>query len=154
LIPLKANYWSDIMNYDVHIVTTEQEDNQPFYPLSTKVIFHDLGINYDRTKSYFDKVNFSKVIENLWLLRKLLKSLNPHLVIIANQIPATLFFPLIGTKAKILREYHNTKFFQTKEKPTLLGRFKKYIDSKVDFQVVLSEEEKSFYDSDRSYHIP
>src|SRR5690606_35737665 len=38
--------------------------------------------------------------------------------------------------------------------PTLFSKLKSYIESKFDFQVVLSEEEKSFYDSDQIYHIP
>src|SRR5690606_26531777 len=37
---------------------------------------------------------------------------------------------------------------------TLFRRFEKYIESKLDFKVVLSEEEKSFYNSKRVHCIP
>lgn len=154
LIPLKANFWADEKNYNIHIITTEQKNNPFLYAFSPKVFHHDLDVDYDRSKSYFGKRNFPRVLKNLWVLRQLLKKLNPDLLIIANHIPVTLFFPLLGTKAMILKEYHFTQFHRSKRKQTLFRRFEKYIESKLDFRVVLSEEEKSFYNSKRVHCIP
>jgi len=154
LIPLKANYWADEKNYNVHIVTTEQDNKSSFYKFSPKVVHHDLDIDFDRGKSYFGYRNFPKVLKNIRILRQLLKKLNPDLLIIANHIPATLFFPLLNTRAKILKEYHFTQYYRSRKKPNLFRKFEKYIESKLDFQVVLSEEEKSFYSSKKVYCIP
>lgn len=154
LIPMKANYWVEQKGYNVHIITTEQRNNQPFYNLNSRVHLHDIGIDYDRDKSYFGKRNLPKVLKNLMVLRSLLKNLNPDLLIIANHIPVTMFFPLLGTKAMVLKEYHYTQYFRSKRKPTLFKRFEKYIESKLDFQVVLSEEEMSYYNSTIVQNIP
>ena len=154
LIQLKANYWANTDQYQVHIVTTEQDGNPSFYDFDEKVGLHDLNINYDRTQSYFGKENFPKVLKNIRALQKLEKQLKPDLLIIANHIPVTFFFPLLRTKAKILKEYHFTQFFRSKKKITLCKRFEKFIESKLDFQVVLNEEEKTFYDSKKAYYIP
>ncbi len=154
LIPLKANFWVEQKKYAVHIITTEQENNLPLYNFNPKVKLHDIGIDYDRTQSYFGKKNFPKVLKNIRALQKLLDKLDPNLLIIANHIPVTLFFPLLRTKAKVLKEYHFTQYFRSKRKLTLFKRFEKYVESQLDFQVVLNEEEKTFYTSSKVVHIP
>src|SRR5690554_4258143 len=96
LIQLKANFWTSDKGYEIHIVTTEQGSKTPFYTFDSKVNFLDLNINYNRNKSYFSIGNFFKVIKNLLSLRSLLKKIKPDLLIIANHIPATLFFTFLG----------------------------------------------------------
>ncbi|MCR9227828.1 MAG: glycosyltransferase [Flavobacteriaceae bacterium] len=154
LIRIKANYWAGKAKYNIHIVTTEQGSNPPFYTFNPKVAIHDLNINYNRNQSYFGRANFPKVLKNIIELSKLERKLKPDLLIIANHIPVTLFFPLLRTKAKILKEYHYTQFFISKKKATLFKKFETYIESLIDFQVVLNKEEESFYDSNKVYHIP
>jgi glycosyltransferase involved in cell wall biosynthesis len=88
------------------------------------------------------------------VLRSLLKNIKPDLLIIANHIPVTLFFPLLGTNAKILKEYHFTQYFKSRKRMSLFRRLESFIESKLDFQVVLNEEEKSFYESDNVIYIP
>src|SRR5690606_34806893 len=129
------------------IVTTEQGTNLPFHTFNPNVKFHDLGINYNRDKSYFKIKNFLKILKNLLELKKLLKNLKPDLLIIANNIPASFFFPFLNTKAKVLKEYHNTQYFKSKAKHTFFKKLENYIESKLDYQIVLSEEEKSFFSS-------
>ncbi|HBU79849.1 MAG TPA: hypothetical protein DEF18_17260 [Muricauda sp.] len=153
LIQLKANHWVN-NNYVVHIITTEQGANTPFYEFDRKIGLHDLGIDYDRNQSYFGKKNLPKVIKNFWLLRKSLKKISPDLLIIANHIPVTFFFPLLKSKSKVLKEYHFTQFFRSQKKVSLFKRFENYIESKLDFQVVLNKEETTFYNSDKVQHIP
>ncbi len=53
LVALKANYWADVFQYEVTIVSTEQHQKLLVYKLSNKVKFIDLYINYHREKSYF-----------------------------------------------------------------------------------------------------
>lgn len=153
LIQLKANYWVN-NNYLVHIITTEQGANPSFYKLDPKIGVHDLAIGYDRNQSYFGKKNLPKVIRNLRLLRKSLKKISPDLLIIANHIPVTYFFPLLKVNSKVLKEYHFTQFFRAQKKVSLFKRFENYVESKLDFQVVLNEEETIFYNSGKVYHIP
>lgn len=154
LINIKANYWSTIKGHRIDIVTTEQKGEKNFYRFSEQVSFHDLGIDYNRNSSYFGPKNIAKVLKNFWRLNKLLKGLKPDLVIIANHIPVTFFFPLLATRAKFLKEYHFTQFHRSKMKLTPMIRFEKFIEKFLDFKVVLNEEEKSFYTKGQIVHIP
>ena len=52
VLSLKANYLADKMGYEVYIVTTGQKNNEPYYPMSKKIRFIDLGINYDELESF------------------------------------------------------------------------------------------------------
>lgn len=47
----KASYLADVLNYDVTIITTDQKNRPPFFPISDKIKLHDLNINYDRYES-------------------------------------------------------------------------------------------------------
>lgn len=154
LIQTKANYWAIKKGYQVHIITTEQENKPPFYSFNPSISLYDLNITYNRTKSYFSFQNLLFVFKNLWYLQKKIKILSPDLVIIANQIPVALFFPLLKSKAKFLKECHNTKYFQTQEKQSLFNKVENYIESMLNFQVVLNKEEKDFYKSKGVVHIP
>ena len=42
----KANYFADVMGYDVTIITTDRESRENFFDFSSKTTFFDLGINY------------------------------------------------------------------------------------------------------------
>ncbi len=46
VISEKANYFADICNYDVYIVTTQQNGTPLYFPLSPKVKHIDLGVNF------------------------------------------------------------------------------------------------------------
>ena len=53
----KVNYLASMPNMEVYIVTTEQGNRPSCYPLDTKIKLIDLGVNYNRTKSYFSIEN-------------------------------------------------------------------------------------------------
>ena len=154
LICLKSNYWVQVKEYEVHIITTENKKSGAFYNLDSKIEHYDLGINYNRGKSYFSYPNIFKVFANYFRLKKILRSLKPEFVIIANHIPVTFFFPLLFSKSKIIKEYHFSKYYRSKLKPSLSGRIAAYIESKLDYQLVLNPEEKEFYSSQTAVCIP
>lgn len=43
----KANYLADVLGYEVTILTSEQQNRVPYYPLSQRVRHHDLGVVID-----------------------------------------------------------------------------------------------------------
>jgi hypothetical protein len=57
----KANYFADVLGYEVYILTTEQKGKAACYPLSDKIIKTDIAINYQRAKSYFHPANLVKM---------------------------------------------------------------------------------------------
>lgn len=154
LINLKSNYWVNVKGYEVHIITTEQKNANPFYEMNPKIKLYDLSVNYDRSKSYFGPKNFIKVIKNYFKLQKKLSALKPNLVIVANHIPVTYFFPFLFSKAKFLKEFHYSQFYLSKNSNSIFNKVEKYLESKFDFLVVLSLEEKQFYAHKNVITIP
>ena len=153
LVAIKANYWSSVFGYDVTILSTEQNGKPLIYDLNEKVKFNDLGIDFDRTKSYFSTVNILKLIKNIKFLQQFIFKQKPDFVIVASHIPMTYVLPfLITGKTKTVKEFHFTKFYDSK-----LGIKNKLlisIESKYDYLVVLSQEEQGFYYSKNTVVIP
>lgn len=154
LIKLKANWWASSKRYNVTIITTEQKNKKPFYKLNKSINVLDLDINYNREKSYLSFSNLLLLIKNYMRLNRWLRHNKPDLIIISNHIPVTFFFPFLRTKGKFLKEYHFTQYYRNKRKSSMLNKFEKYIESKLDFQLVLNLEECSYYDSSKAVHIP
>lgn len=153
LVALKANYWATVFGYEVTIVSTEQR-GQPFiYPLSDKVICTDLGIDYNREKSYFSFGNAWKALRNIFMIQNYILKEKPDFIIVASHIPVTYFLPFLNRNAKIAKEFHFTKFERSKQKGFKAGIID-WIESRYDFLVVLSDEEATFYPSDNAVVIP
>ncbi len=148
LIYLKGNYWVTHDHHEVHVITTEQQGKKPYYPMDSKIRLHDLDVNYNRFTSYFSPKNLIKIFKNFIRLQSRLHKIKPDIVIVANHIPVTFFFPLLYTKAKFLKEFHFSKFYLSKRKKTLFRRFESYLESKFHFLVVLNPEERAFYEYD------
>lgn len=62
----KANYFADVMGYDVTIITTDRGSKENFFDFSSKVHFIDLDINYQE----LDGLPFSKRLKNQIQKRK------------------------------------------------------------------------------------
>lgn len=45
VLTTKANYLADVLGYEVHIVTARQKGRGTFFPLSERVVLHDLDAN-------------------------------------------------------------------------------------------------------------
>jgi glycosyltransferase involved in cell wall biosynthesis len=152
LVALKANYWATVFNYDVTIISTEQLGKPIIYPLSDKVKFVDLGINYHREKSYFSLANGLKAITNIFKIQHYISKENPHFIVVASHIPITYFLPFLYRKAIICKEFHFTKFERVKHND-FKTKVINFIERKYDFLVVLSHEEKTFYASNNTVVI-
>ena len=69
----KSNYFIENKKADVYIITSEQKENLPCYPIHSDVVFEDLGINYNREISYFNPSNFYKIPKHYFRLKKVIK---------------------------------------------------------------------------------
>ena len=96
----KANYLVNQNKTEVYIITTEQLGNLPCYYLDPKIKLIDLNINYNRSKSYFSRENLLKAKKHFSSQRKILKELQPDIVISPNY--NNYWLPYIKNKAKIL----------------------------------------------------
>lgn len=58
VLTIKANYFADVLGYDIYIILTDGKNKKPYYPLSPKIHVINLDINFDElwNKSFFKKV--------------------------------------------------------------------------------------------------
>jgi len=153
LVAIKATYWSSEFGYDVTILSTEQAGKPLIYDLNEKVKFQDLAIDFERTKSYFSITNVLKLLKNIFRLQQFIFKQKPDFILVASHIPMTYVLPfLITGKAKTIKEFHYTKFYDTNQ--GIKNKFLIFIESKYDFLVVLSQEEQRFYYSKNTVVIP
>lgn len=156
----KANYLANQNGVEVYIVTTEQGMNAACYPLDEKIKLIDLGINYNRTKSYFSAENLRKAVLHFKTQKKLFKKLQPDIIISPNFNFDHYWLPLISSKAKLIKERHSSRSFEAEQRST--GAFKAklkfwlndYVDRFYDRIVVLNEDEKTYVKSGNAVVIP
>lgn len=152
LVVLKANYWATVFNYDITIISTEQYQKPIIYSLSNKVKFIDLALNYNRNKSYLSISNVYKFIKNIVRIQKYLFAQKPDFILVASHIPITYFAPFLIGKAKTIKEFHFSKYNESKQ--GVKNKVLAYIESKYDFLVVLSKEEQQYYYSKNTVVLP
>jgi len=153
----KINYLVKQQNYEVHLLTTEQKNKTHCYTTNNKLITHDLGINYHRETSYFHPKNLLKVPFHFFRLKKQLKQINPDIVI----TPHYDFSFFLHKKSKKIKEYHSSKYFESKNRnnnksifKNILYKLNDFIESKYDNIIILTKDEKQHYKSNNTIVIP
>ncbi|KQR91847.1 hypothetical protein ASG01_12640 [Chryseobacterium sp. Leaf180] len=152
----KANYFADVLGYEVIILTSEQKHRNACYILSEKIKQLDLGINYNRSKSFFSIENLLKIPKHFLSLKNKYKMLNPDFVIVSNFGFDFYMTPFINRGSKKIKEFHSSRFFEHKIRSTSLSvltrlRYKitDWIESLYDRIIVLNPEEITFYKSSK-----
>ena len=146
----KANHMADKWNAEVIIVTTDQKNNPPVYPLSSKIKHIDLGINYEDYRKPGVIANFFSqahcVRTHKQKMKNLLRQERPDIVV-------TLFgremnwLGKINDGSKKILEYHFARHVlkQSAQKHPLLW-WKYWIKMRAlndyDLFAVLTEEDK------------
>lgn len=157
----KANYFADVCGHDIIILTSEQKRKNPCYPLSSKIQLIDLEINYNRNKSYFSLNNLLKLPLHFYKLYQFLNQIQPDVVIVSNFGFETYFSPFLYRKAKKIKEFHSSRYFETVQRKQNNSFFKElryrlndWIESQYDHLIVLNQDEVSYYKSDNVVVIP
>ena len=154
----KANYFADILNDEVIILTYNQEKKPSRYPLSKKIKQLDLGINYKVGKSYFHPDHLRLIPKHIRLLTESLKKLNPDVVISASFGPDFYFLPFVLNKIPKIKEFHSSRFFEKKNtispKAKILKKVSDLIENKYDHLVILNSSEKDFYSNKKLTVLP
>lgn len=157
----KANYFADVCDYEVILLTNGQKGKRPCYPLSSKIQLLDLGIDYNRKKSYFSWANLTKVPGHIYRLHRIFHKLQSDVVIVSNFGFDTYFVPFLYKKAKKIKEFHSSRYFESKQRGQENSFFKKkchqlndWVGTKYDYLVVLNQDEVSYYKSDNVVVIP
>ncbi|WP_299436933.1 glycosyltransferase family 4 protein [uncultured Aquimarina sp.] len=160
VLSIKANYFAAQENTEVHIITTEQKEEIPCYTFDEKIIFKDLGINYNRRKSYFHPKNLKKLPKHISRTKSAIKEIKPDVVVVCSHSVDTYFVPFIMKRIPKVKEFHYSKFIEKdkRENPSLFKKFffkfADYVESKYDKLVILNKDEASFYKSNNTVVIP
>lgn len=159
-IATKANYFVNLPDVEVVIVTTEQNGKPPCYPIDQRVRMVDIGINYSRDLSYFTMSNLGKVFRHFRCQKKLFNELQPDVVISPNFNFDHYWLPFLVPKAKLIKERHGSRYAEEEKSrtATVLGKIKimldDWIDARYDHIVVLNQDEKKYVKSDNAVVIP
>ena len=142
---MKLNYWVETGN-DVYLSTYEQGDKPFVYPISSKVHYEDLNINYNVDYTYESLYSFrclKLVSKHFFRTVSLLKKIKPDVIIVPNFGYEFWFLPLIKGRSMLVREYHDSQY-QRK-----FGSIKVCIDDFIqrfyDAVVVLTPQEVSYF---------
>lgn len=141
VLSIKANYFVEHFNYEVHILSQNEESELPFYDFNSEIVFHNITLNGDAFK-------FLKSYKNQ--LNQTIQKIKPDVILVAdNGLKAFVFPFIIKTKTPIVFEIHGSKYIEEKfQKNDFFSksiqkfkyRFKDFGTRKFTKTVVLSEE--------------
>lgn len=156
----KVNYLARQDVAEVYIVTTEQSQKPPCYSLNAKIHLIDLGVNYNRCKSYFSMENLLKALKHFVRQKKLFRELSPDFIISPNYNFDHYWLPFMDRNTKLIKERHGSRFFELYQRKNaslvqkLKFAFNDYIDAQYDKIIVLNPHEKAYVQSDNAVVIP
>lgn len=157
---IKNNY-----NYEITILTTDQNNNNYFYNIDKKIEIIDLGINYfdSESKNFFKRVIEFKKKQKIHLkkLNQIINNINPDIIISFGYQDKWLL-PFLQKKSKIILEHHTEKNFALKQNNNIFYKIKNYyhlwkekkLITLYDKFLVLTEEDKKQWNDKRVEVIP
>ncbi|SHI35341.1 glycosyltransferase family 4 protein [Aquimarina spongiae] len=160
VLSIKANYFAKQEGNQVYVVTSEQKNNKPCYFFDERIKFQDLGINYNRYKSYFHPKNLLKLPGHIGKTKSVIKKLQPDVVVVCSHSADTYFVPFLVKRVPKVKEFHYSKFIEEgkRKRPGVFKkwffRFADYVESKYDKLVILNNDESNYYKSNNTVVIP
>jgi glycosyltransferase involved in cell wall biosynthesis len=155
VIAIKANYFVEHFGYEVHILSQNEEDIQPFYDFDYDVIFHNMILKGNIFK-FFN--SFQKQINQK------IKEIKPDIILVAdNGLKAFVFPFIVKTKTPIIFECHGSKFIEEQDQNTnfisksiqkLKYQFKDFSAQKFTKIVTLSDESLKEWNIENGVVIP
>ena len=156
----KANYFSEVLNYEVYILTTEQNNKPSCYRLNPDIKLIDININYNRSKSYLTAENLKKIFRHYYCWNRMIKNIKPDVLIVCNQAFDMYWVPFRFSKISKIREFHSSRYFEqlTRINGSVFQKIKfkvtDFVESKFDKIIVLNKDEQKFYKTKNTYVIP
>ncbi|WP_034039887.1 glycosyltransferase family 4 protein [Wocania ichthyoenteri] len=161
VISLKSNHLSEIEGVEVLILTNEQKKNKPCYYFDNKIKHIDLGINYNRKTSNLTFENIFKVYKNFLRIRTFLRKNKPDVLVVCNYNFDYFFLPFLRKKTLKIKEIHDSRFYPLLRRKANKSIIKKviykisdWIESKYNYVVVLTLDEKKYYKGKNVKVIP
>lgn len=156
----KANYFAALPEVEVYVVTAEQKNLPPRYSLDSRIKLLDLGVDYDRTKSYFSIQNLKKAKLHYQKQKALFKSLKPDVIISPNFNFDHYWLPFIKGNAKLIKERHSSRYQEEEQRQSasFLKRLKyelsDWVERRYNHIVVLNVDEAQYVKTGNAAVIP
>ncbi|AOW09575.1 glycosyltransferase family 4 protein [Flavobacterium gilvum] len=137
VLSIKANYFVENFGYEVHVLSQNEDNLEPFYSFNSKIIFHNMNLGGNIFRFFF---LFQKSVNQK------IKAINPDVVLVADNGLKAFSYPFIlKTKTPIVFECHGSKYVEEKaSKASFLLKlkywFKDFAAGKFTKMVALSEE--------------
>jgi glycosyltransferase involved in cell wall biosynthesis len=165
-LSIKANYFADVLGYEVFIITTDQRNRPAYYILSKKIRCVDLDVNFDQ---YYNKPLlisiFSFLIKQFICKVRLTRKLHELKadIVISMMGRIISFLPKINDGSKKIFEYHFNRYVreQMLENSTWFKKLVYRIRAnselknveKLDSFVVLTHEDASMWGNFRNIQV-
>lgn len=156
----KLNYLHRHTNLELHILTFQQENKPPCYPIPEEITLHDLNLKYNRNLSFLNTKNVRNLYSHFVKLRKKLKEVDPDVIVVCNYEYGFYLVPLLAKKALKIKEYHSSRHFNYLTRKSsksifknLIYRFTDFFESKYDHLVLLTPDELKYYNSNNKVVI-
>jgi len=156
----KANFFANCKDVEVIIVTTEQKGLTPRYTLDSRIKLIDLGVNYDREKSYFSYINLKKAFLHYRKQKALFGDLKPDVIISPNYNFDHYWLAFIKRKAKLIKERHSSRYLEEEHRKNasffkaLKYKLNDWIEQKYNHIVVLNKDEAEYVKTSNVVVIP
>lgn len=135
VVSLKASYFADEYKYKVHIITLNEDDKTPYYPLSSNVVLHNITTGN----------GFKVFLKNYYSgIKQIISEIRPDVIFVADDGLKGLYTPLMfRCHSKFIYERHTTKAIHGSGIKSWILRFLMDIGSRFfDNFVVLTEHNK------------
>lgn len=135
VVTLKASYFADKNNYDVYLITLNEDIKTSFYPISQKVKILNINTSSSPIKFYYNYING---------IKKYIKEINPSVIFVADDgLKGVMFARIFKPKCKAVYERHTTKAIHgTGLKAKIISKLMDYGSEKFDAFVVLTNSNK------------
>jgi glycosyltransferase involved in cell wall biosynthesis len=160
VMAVKANYFADVLGHEVTILTTEQKNKLPCYPLSSKIQLKDIAVNYNRTKSYFHPENLKKIPSHFRAYKETIKEVKPQVIISCNFAFDFYWLPFTFTTIPKFKEFHSSRYFEAQRRNATpffkKGKYKlnDFIEQRFSKLVLLNPDEPPFYKTNNGVVVP
>jgi glycosyltransferase involved in cell wall biosynthesis len=107
VLSIKASILAEQFDYEVHILTLNEEGKEPFYAFSKKIVLHSISVEFNKNKLFALRQYISR-------LRSKIFSIMPDIISVCDDGLKGFFVPtFIKTKAKIIYERHASILLNT-----------------------------------------
>ncbi|MDU1891682.1 MAG: glycosyltransferase family 4 protein [Dysgonomonas sp.] len=108
VLSVKASYLAENFDYEICIISLNEEGKEPFYKFSPKIVFRSIDTTKKKSQYFLE-------------IRRLVKEFEPEIISVCDDGLKGFFIPLwIGSRTKIIYERHVSKEMVTNgQKPNL-----------------------------------